>query len=230
MLHKVKLTTFLLLFFCFLSFSYADQRDFQLWVPIVTNVKLGSNSKFLFTVEAQPRIGDNVSNIERLLIRPSLSYNINDNLMASLGYAWTPTYMNSTYDSDFRNESRIWQQLLYKNTYEDFKFQNRLRLEQRYIEDAKDVSNRVRHLFRISKNLSCEDTYGLTFYNEFFFNLNTVSNGPSSSYDRDRFFIGPYLQDKNSRYEFGYLGEHAKKFGKDGRYINAILLSATYNF
>ena len=49
-------------------------------------------------------------------------------------------------------------------------------------------------------------------------------------FDRDRFFFGPYLVSGPGRYEIGYLGEYARQFGKDSRMINAIMLSAQYNF
>jgi hypothetical protein len=34
----------------------------------------------------------------------------------------------------------------------------------------------------------------------------------------------------NARYEVGYLGEHAKRFGPDERYISALMISANFNF
>jgi hypothetical protein len=62
-------------------------------------------------------------------------------------------------------------------------------------------------------------------------NLNSEHNGPKGGFDRDRFFFGPYFTSGPARYEVGYLGEYAQKFDEDGgRMINAIMMSAWFNF
>jgi len=61
-------------------------------------------------------------------------------------------------------------------------------------------------------------------------NFNSVQDGPWSGYDRDRFFFGPYWKIDNVRYEFGYLGEHLKRFGNDERWANVIALSISAQF
>jgi hypothetical protein len=181
-------------------------------------------------MEAQPRIGDDISRLERLLIRPALGYNINEKLAVYLGYAWTPTFMNSSYQEDFRNENRIWQQVLYKHDLWGLQWQHRLRQEQRIIEDASGTSNRTRYLVRGSYGLTEDGSYGLTGYNELFVTENGTTKGPVGGFDRDRFFFGPYVKSGPGRYEVGYLGEYARQFGNDSRMINAILVSANYSF
>jgi hypothetical protein len=34
----------------------------------------------------------------------------------------------------------------------------------------------------------------------------------------------------NARYEVGYLGEHAKRFGTDERWVNAVAVAAVFIF
>jgi hypothetical protein len=182
-------------------------------------------------MEAQPRVGDDISRMERLLIRPALGYNLNPNVALFLGYAWTPTFMNNRYQEDFRNENRLWQQILVKDTRWGLEWQHRLRQEQRFIEDAAGPSNRTRYLIRGSYALSDSGSYGLTGYNEIFVNLNSEYKGPKGGFDRDRFFFGPYLKHGPARYEIGYVGEYAQRFDEDGgRYINAIMVMALLNF
>jgi hypothetical protein len=181
-------------------------------------------------MEAQPRVGDDVSRLERLLIRPALGYNLSNSLSVFAGYAWTPTFMNAAYDGDFRNESRMWQQILYKHDLWGLQWQHRLRQEQRIIEDASATSNRTRYLVRGSYGLASDGTYGLTGYNELFVTENGTTKGPVGGFDRDRFFFGPYLKAGSGRYEVGYLGEYARQFGNDSRMINALLVSAQYTF
>jgi hypothetical protein len=92
------------------------------------------------------------------------------------------------------------------------------------------VSNRLRYLLRGSYALAEDKAFGMTGYNEIFVNFNSVDKGPSGGYDRDRFFFGPYWTVGNARYEVGYLGEHARIFGANERYISALMVSANLNF
>jgi hypothetical protein len=209
--------------------TYAQSTDLQSWTQVITQVNI--NKEWFTYMEVQPRIGDDISRMERLLIRPAIGYNLNQNIALFLGYAWTPTFMNKYYEEDFRNENRIWQQILVKDTRWGLDWQHRLRQEQRFIEDAGGPSNRTRYLLRGSYALSGSGSYGLTGYNEIFVNLNSQHNGPKGGFDRDRFFLGPYFKQGPGRYEIGYVGEYAQKFDEDGgRYINAIMVMAFFNF
>ncbi len=207
----------------------AQSSDLQSWTQLITQVNLPKD--WFVYMEAQPRVGDDISRMERLLIRPALGYTIKPNVALFLGYAWTPTFMNNNYQEDFRNENRLWQQVLVKDTRWGLEWQHRLRQEQRFIEDAAGPSNRTRYLLRGSYALSNSGRYGLTGYNEFFVNLNSEYKGPKGGFDRERFFFGPYIKHGPGRYEFGYLGEYAQKFDEDGgRYINAVMVMALLNF
>lgn len=210
--------------------SYAQKTDFQSWTFVSATANLDSHKKWFAYMEAQPRIGDDVSRLERLLIRPGLAYNLNDKVAVYLGYAWTPTFTNASYDEDFRNENRTWQQVLYKHDLWGLQWQHRLRQEQRFIEDTSGTSNRTRYLVRGSYSLTGDGAYGLTGYNELFVTENGTKNGPVGGFDRDRFFFGPYMKSGPGRYEVGYLGEYARQFGNDSRMINALLVVAQYSF
>jgi hypothetical protein len=197
---------------------------------MTATVNLDQDKKWLAYMEVQPRIGDDISRLERLLIRPALGYNISSQLSAYVGYAWTPTFMNASYQDDFRNENRIWQQLLYKHDLWGLQWQHRLRQEQRIIQDASATSNRTRYQLRGSYGLASDGSYGLTGYNEIFVTENGTQKGPFGGFDRDRFFFGPYVKSGPGRYEIGYLGEYARQFGNDSRMINAIMLAANFTF
>jgi len=155
--------------FTILAFSFvathsavAQRSDLQSWTQVTATVNLDTQKRWFAYVEAQPRVGDNVSRLERLLIRPALGYNLTDKIALFLGYAWTPTFVNTSYDGDFRNENRIWQQLLYKHDLWGLQWQHRLRQEQRIIEDAGQTSNRTRYLVRGSYALNSDGAFGLT--------------------------------------------------------------------
>lgn len=217
-------TTFIL--FC-ASNTEAQQSDFQSWTQVISTISLDKKDTWFTYMEVQPRIGDDISRLERLIIRPGLGYNLNPSIALFLGYAWTPTYMNSSYEKSFRNENRIWQQVLVNDSRWGLAWQHRFRQEQRFIEDAAGPSNRTRYLLRGSYPLSQSQKFGLTGYNEIFVNLNSEDNGPKAGFDRDRYFLGPYFIEGPVRYEVGYLGEVAQTFDEDGgRVINALMIMA----
>jgi hypothetical protein len=207
----------------------AQQTDFQSWNTINTNYHL--NEKWLITLETQARFVDDFEKLGSTLVRPALGYNLNEKLTVYLGYAWTPNYTNSEYEDDFRNEHRVWQQVTYKQNFLGLDWQHRLRQEQRFIEHTDSTTaNRTRYALKGSYKFSESDNYGLTGSNEIFVNLNSVDQGPKAGFDRYRYFFGPFFEVGNARYELGYQGEFGKRFGDDDRVINALSLSATFNF
>jgi hypothetical protein len=214
--------------------AHADDvyTDFQTWLLMTALVPVDQDKKFSFYGEVQPRIGDSSRYPERLLIRPAAVYNVSSSLSLYLGYAWTPLFMDARFNHDMRDEHRIWQQVLYTHTLSgtDFTFQHRLRQEQRFIEDTGDTGNRTRYLVRASHPFSAGGTSGLTGYNEYFVNWNDVSSGPKSGFDRNRFFLGPYLQQRITRYELGYLGEYSKHYRDGDRMIHGVLASIALKF
>ena len=188
-MKKIFLLSFIFLFVGMLSWatdSCAQKTDFQSWTFVSATANLDSDKKWFAYMEAQPRIGDDVSRLERLLIRPGLAYNLNDKVAVYLGYAWTPTFTNASYDQDFRNENRIWQQVLYKHDLWGLQWQHRLRQEQRFIEDTSGTSNRTRYLVRGSYGLTEDGTYGLTGYNELFVTENGTTKGPVGGFAHHR--------------------------------------------
>lgn len=210
--------------------AHAQRSDFQSWTLVTVQTPLDADKKWLVYAEAQPRVGDDISRLERLLLRPALGYSLSKSTTLYLGYAWTPTFTDAHYNEDFRNEQRIWQQVLYRHEWLGLAWQHRLRQEQRFIDDASSASNRTRYLLRGSYRLAESYDAGLTGYNELFVTENSVERGPRAGFDRDRFFFGPYVVAGKGRYEIGYLGEYGKRFGNDDRMINAIMVAANYNF
>jgi hypothetical protein len=210
--------------------SHADQNDLQSWTILNANVPISNDKRWQIYFEAQPRMGDDISQMERLLIRPALGYRYDEQLTFHLGYAWTPTFMDTEYQSDFRNENRIWQQATFSHSLGYVEIVHRLRQEQRFIDDASSVSNRFRYLLRGSyKFCDCQD-WGITGYNELFVNLNSVEQGPRAGFDRNRVFAGPFFEIGKSRLEVGYIGEYGKRFGNDERMIHALATAYTLNF
>lgn len=233
--QKIRNILFLLLW-CMPSANncLADKvdTDFQLWFMASLIAPIDEEKKFSVYLEAQPRIGDDAGSHERLILRSAAVYNINPDLSIYLGGAWTPSYLDQQYETNHRDEYRIWQQLNYLQRFEglELTLTHRLREEQRFIEDTDGAANRMRYLLRVSRPWKAGARWGATSYNEYFLNLDSVPGGPKAGFDRDRFFLGPYLTDGQIRYEVGYLFEYSNHFDNGNRVINGVLTWIHMNF
>lgn len=210
------------------SCVHAQRSDFQSWTSVGLLIPIDSNQRWSLSSEVQPRLGKNLQHLERVLILTSVSHAISQSADISFGHGWTPGYMNSSYEGDFRNENRTFQALSIKHTLGGVSMRYRLLEEQRYIQDASGVSNRLRLLIGGTIRLMQKSDAGLAWWNDYFINLHSVSRGPKAGFDRDRFFLGSYLNRDNVRYEVGYLGEFGAHFGADDRMINAVMFGIRF--
>lgn len=136
-------------------------------------------------MEVNPRFGDDVSELDQLLLRPAIGYKLNDRFSVWQGYAWVGNYQPS-----LREEDRLYQQLTYREKFSFVKVVSRTRLEERFIEHTDSASIRARTLLRGDFPLPNAPEWALVVYDEIFVNLNAVKNGPDSGFDQNRFFVG----------------------------------------
>jgi hypothetical protein len=195
----------------------------------VGHISLSAEQRYQLYLEAHPRLGDHLQRFERLLLRPALVYNPSRATGLYFGYAWTPAFMDADFHRDFRDENRLWQQVLWRGKWGDFDWQHRIRQEQRFIQRSEGISNRTRYMIRLGHRLDPEDTIGLSLSSELFVTLNTVEHGPHAGYDRNRFIFGPYFNHAGIRYDVAYVGEHVKRFAGDDRYVQALMLMISWN-
>lgn len=162
----------------------ATDEDLQLWLPITLSASFGDS--FLGWYEAQPRIGDDVSEATQLILRTALGYRLAPAWSVWFGYAWTPTFQPR-----YQDENRIYQQLLYGSDFSFAHVSSRTRFEQRWIEGVSGTALRLRSLLRGQRPLGSEGIWSLIVQDEIFFNLNTpASTGPEAGFDQNRFFAG----------------------------------------
>ena len=170
------------------------KSDFRLWAPVYLTVNLPN--RFLAYMEVNPRIGDDVTNIDQLLLRPAIGYKLTDTISIWQGYAWVGNFNqpHTFPQSPFFEENRIYQQVNYTTKLGDFKFLSRTRLEERWIEHADGTAVRFRQMFRLTYPLPMAPDIGLVAYDEIFANANTVGSvkgkGPQAGFDQNRFFLG----------------------------------------
>ena len=158
-------------------------QDFRLWAPVYLTVPLSPS--FIGYMEVNPRFGDDVSELDQLLLRPAVGYKLTDHLSLWQGYAWIGNYQPS-----FREENRLFQQLLYRRKFPFVKVFSRSRLEERFIDNTDGTSVRARTMLRGDFPLPNAPEWAFVVYDEIFMNVNSVGNGPDSGFDQNRFFLG----------------------------------------
>jgi len=222
------------------EWSSNSQSDFRLWTPVYLNVKLPN--RFLAYMEVNPRIGDDVTNIDQLLLRPALGYQLMDNLSIWQGYGWVGNFnqKHTPPQSPFFQESRSFQQIIYTNKFGSFNFMSRTRMEERFIEGAAGTALRFREMLKVSYPLPMAPDWSLVAYDEIFMNLNSVDSfddarrgghAPGAGIDQNRFFLGVNKTfNKYFNVDIGYQNQMLNSRTKHGNanLVNHILLLQFY--
>lgn len=174
--------------------SENTQQDFRLWAPVYLTVPLSTS--FLGYAEVNPRFGDDVSQLDQLILRTAVGYKLNDRWSVWQGYAWNTVYYSANDQPNFTGENRIYQQLVYKDkfsfleTFPFVKIMSRSRMEERWIDHTSDTALRARTMLRVDVPLPMIPGWSFVTFDEIFVNLNGVSGGPEAGFDQNRFFIG----------------------------------------
>jgi hypothetical protein len=146
---------------------------------------------------------ENVSYPSKLFIgygEAALSYNFTSRFSAAFAYVYERQH---PFDSYYRNENRLYQQLTYKHPVSSkATLKHRLRFDERFVQNRSTgetpLTHRLRYLIGIEFPLKKEsDQYYFTAYNEFFFNTFTP---------RDAFY--------GENWAYAGIGLKTKKVGK----------------
>ena len=194
-------------------FTFAQDSNLGNWLIYIGNKKL--NSKWNIHNEVQYRNYNAVGDLEQLLLRTGVGYNLtenNNNLLLGYGYILSENYIGDTDDKVSVNEHRIFQQFTTKQKAGKVGLSHRYRFEQRFVED--DFKMRFRYFLGINVPLQYKEEGNnplyLSLYNEIF--LNTES----SVFDRNRVFGGlGYKFSDNLRMELGYMNQFFENSGRD---------------
>ena len=164
--------------------AHADKEDFQLWTPVYLTIS--HSDKIQGWYEVQPRFGEDVSQVNQLLLRLALGYKFNTRWSLWQGYAWTPAFV-----PEYINENRIYQQLLYLRKFPTSELlMSRSRLEWRWIENVPGTAVRFRTLLRGQFPFGEEKIWSIVAQDEIFVNFNSPPNGPAAGFDQNRLFFG----------------------------------------
>ncbi|MGE8555687.1 MAG: DUF2490 domain-containing protein [Chryseobacterium jejuense] len=183
--------------------TWAQKNDLGAWYMYFGNNKI--SKKLNWHNEVQYRNFDAIGDLEQLLIRTGIGYDLtenNNNVLLGYGFILSQPYVNG--DKKENIEHRIFQQYITKQKFGRFNLQHRYRLEERFLED--DFRMRFRYMLGVNIPITQKEmlpkTLYASVYNEIFLNFN------SPTFDRNRVYgaLG-YVINKNMRIEAGYMNQ-----------------------
>lgn len=190
----------------------SQDSSFGNWLIYIGNKKI--NSKWNIHNEVQYRNYNVAGDLEQLLLRTGLGYNIsnNNNILLGYGYILSENYVGDTDDKISINEHRIFQQFTTKQNIGKVKLSHRYRFEQRFVEE--DFKLRFRYFLGLNvpfKNAeSGTSPFYISAYNEIFL------NSKSAIFDRNRVYGGlGYNVSKNVKIELGYMNQFFETTSRD---------------
>lgn len=184
-------------------FTFAQKSDLGAWYMYFGNNKI--SKKLNWHNEIQYRNFDAVGDLEQLLIRTGVGYDLtenNNNVLLGYGFILSQPYVNG--DKKENIEHRIFQQYITKQKFGRFNLQHRYRLEERFLED--DFRMRFRYMLGFNIPITQKEmlpkTLYASVYNEIFLHFD------SPVFDRNRVYgaLG-YVINKNMRIEAGYMNQ-----------------------
>lgn len=223
-----------LLFFTFPFCSFSQVVEHSGWIASFNSVKLTKN--WGMHLDIQLRSADDLKYAKTLLLRPGLTYFINDKQNVTAGYALVQTFSDPDLaTANNLTEHRLWEQFIWSYKIKNVALAHRFRLEQRFIErPLNDVfSQRIRYFVRgiipIVK-ASTPFTKGtfVGLQNEVFFNIQNKNKLNNSAFDQNRAYISlGYRLSKKLDAEVGYLNQYVK--GSSDKLTNHVAQVALYS-
>jgi long-subunit fatty acid transport protein len=177
------------------------------WLIYIGSKKL--SPKWNLHHEIQYRNYNVIGDMEQLLIRTGLGYDIGSrsNVLLGYGYINSENFTGTGNDQVTVEEHRIFQQFITKQNIGSVSLQHRYRFEQRFVES--DFKTRFRYFLGL--NFPFKDSkYYASVYNEIFL------NGASNVFDRNRIYGGlGYKVKKGIKVEIGYMSQIFETASRD---------------
>jgi len=169
------------------TLSFASNGN-GLWLMYFGNLTIKETS-FKLHYEIQDRNHNIGTDLNQLLVRTAIQYNLKKEITFGAGYAFVQSEKEFKPDLPVR-ENRIYQEALMQQNVSNVTFKHRFRYEQRFIENT-DFKTRFRYQLGLDipvYNTSSGKNFYATAYNEIFINgEKTETNG---LFDRNRLFVG----------------------------------------
>ena len=180
------------------------------------------SEKWRFSADVQLRSADQLDYLNTLLIRPGIGYKITDNQSITLGYTYFGTWEKDENDKIiYELENRIFEQYQIQSKIGRIELSNRIRYEQRFLQEEKDHFFAQRFRYNIQGQIpliaNAQFTKGLyaSFQNELFLHVQGKEKLNNHVFNQNRtyFGIGYRLSEKldlEADYMFRYIIEEDK--------------------
>jgi len=170
--------------------SFAHNSNQGGWLMYFSNTKL-AESPFRIHFELQHRNHYLTNDLDQLLTRVGLQYNLNNQIIFTGGYGFIQSEKIGDWDFPKR-ENRLYQEALIPQQIKAVRLQHRFRYEQRFIENT-DFKTRYRYSFSLTVPLlrieQKDQKVFANVYNEIFINGEKLSS-TDTIFDRNRLYMG----------------------------------------
>lgn len=231
---KLKLTVLVALLFALPCLSFAQAQETSGWAAWFNTYRISDKVGIHF--DGQVRSSDEFEFVKNVLIRPGVTWFIDDSKNVTAGYALIKTFNRPEAAPDYDlTEHRIWEQFIYTHKVRQINLSHRLRLEQRFIGQLNEdvFSQRLRYFARAIVPLQKPDgtpfSKGafLALQNEVFLNLQNKDELNGSLFDQNRAYAAVgYRFSPALDLEAGYLNQAIK--GKSRSVLNNVVQLAVY--
>lgn len=191
----MKKLLFILIFLLVARFGNAQTHQYAGWLAWIHQQKINKNFTFLF--DAQLRSGVQFNGVSQVLVRPALSLSLNKEWSLAAGYTLIDTKSNSaTAIKSHVQENMIVEQIQRIGYLKNTQMLNRLRLEQRFIEQQTQniFTQRLRFFNRflipLSSSQKISNGIYLVMQDELLFNIQNKEKLNTHFFDQNRAFIG----------------------------------------
>jgi hypothetical protein len=209
---------FLLFLMCFQFMAKSQTKTTshfqQIWLGYYNQTKLNKNLEVNADLHLRSK-EDFINDLYQSIIRVGVSYNFNNAIKVTGGYAYVNYFPGDNHKDISQQENRYWQQFQWQTKFSKSVLQQKIRLEERYRHKIlNDSTLAVGYDFnwRLRYNVLFETPILKKIKNRFYFVLNEEANvnfGKQIVYnyfDQNRFFAGfKYHIDAPNIIQFGYM-------------------------
>ena len=195
------------------NISLAQKSNTGNWFIYFGNQAI--NKKWNWWNEVQYRNYNIVGDLQQLLLRTGVGYNLsenNNNLLFGYAFVNSQRYLTNSSNKIASNEHRLYQQFVTRQNFGRVFVQHRYRVEERFLKD--EFQMRFRYFLSLNVPLNnktmIKNTCYLSAYDEIFI------NGQNSLFDRNRLYgaLG-YVINKNIRVELGFMAQTLEKTNRN---------------
>jgi hypothetical protein len=221
--HDAGMTRFALLAIVLLAMPAAAQ-DVQSWNTLLLQGPV--DGKLLLWAELQPRLTSDASRLGQFVARGAVGVRLKHDIDLHAGYHFQHNNPALGITSD---EHRLWQQIVAPVVRHDngHALITRWRLEERMVENARDLGWRLRMMWRLQLPLHGKGTAGPLLISETFVAMNSTDWGARAGFDQQRSFAG-WLQPLSPRLnlEAGYMHQYIRRPSTDaGNHVISLTLN-----